>query len=143
MNSSPKPGQIAILAGGAVLLIFSFLPWIDPDFGGSVNAWSEFGVFTWPALFGLIGAGTLAARLFGNVDLPEPVLTFTWKQIYLILAFTSVLITVGFMIAGSDLGIGFWLSLLGSFAFLAGAIMEVLDTDGATTGTSQTPPQSF
>src|SRR5690606_27156018 len=76
MNSSPKPGQIAILAGGAALLIFSFLPWIDPDFGDSSNAWSEFGVFTWPALFGLIAAGTLAARLFGNVSLPEPVLTF-------------------------------------------------------------------
>lgn len=143
MSSTPKPGQIAILAGGAALLIFSFLPWNDPPFGDSSNAWSEFGVFTWPALLGLIAAGALAARLFGNVDLPEPILSFNWNQLFFVLGFAAFMILFGLLIASSDLAFGFWLSLLGSIALLAGAVMELLDGGSATSGQSQSPPQSF
>jgi hypothetical protein len=139
MNTTPKPGQIAILAGGVVLLIFSFVTW------GDGNAWSDFGVPTWPAIFGVIAAGTLAAVLFGNVDLPEPVLSFTWPQIRLVLGFTATLIMLGLALVDGDKGAGLWLSFLGAIALLAGAVMEVLDTpEGTSTaGPGSTPPQSF
>lgn len=149
MNTTPKPGQIAILAGGAVLLIFSFFTWFSfgsGQFSSSDNAWSDFGLFTWPAFFGVIAAGTLAARLFGNVELPEPIVSFSWPQIYAILGFTSVLITFGAVISiDLDTGIGLWFSLLGAIALLVGAVMELLDTSTGSGPSSpgSTPPQSF
>lgn len=160
MNTTPKPSQIVLMASGAVTLVFSFLAFykLDYGFGGgskSFNAWSgDAGTLflaTWPALFGLAVGGLVAATVFGNVSLPERVLTFSWKQIYFILSFTGFIIMLGYLLGGGagdgvDKGIGFWFMLLGSIGLLVGSVMELLDGDSATPsspGTSGGAPNPF
>ena len=149
MNTTPKPAKIVLIASGAVTFLFSFLPFFDPDFGSSENGWSgDAGTLfmaTWPALFGLIIAGLTAAVVFGNVALPDRLLSFTWKQVNFVLAFTAVVIMVGYLLGGGfpdvggvSKGIGFWLMLLGSIGLIVGAVMDLLDTD-AGTAPGQTP----
>ena len=123
-NTALKPGQIAIVAGGAVGLIASFLAWVDVP-GGSVNAWDDFlfPTYTWPALFGVVMAALVLLTTFGNVSLPRRVVGFTWDQIYLVLGAFSVLITFSFLIAGEEFGIGYFLGFLAAIAVLAGAVM--------------------
>jgi hypothetical protein len=136
-----KPSQIVILASGAVLFLFSFL-----DFVGDDNGWSDFGLTTFPALFGLIAAGAVAAAAFGNVKLPEPILTFSFNQILLVLGLTAFLILFGLVIAvEGDKGIGLYFSLLGSIGLLAGTAMEQLDPSARPVGSAgpSTPPSPF
>src|SRR4051794_38642494 len=96
MKNQPKPSQWVLMASGAVMLIFSFLPFVKASFGGgSRSAWSTdagFPLSWWPLLFGVAIAGLVAATIFANVRLPDNVLGFTWKQIDFILAFTSFVI---------------------------------------------------
>lgn len=140
MNTTPKPGQIAILAGGAVLLIASFLETFAGD-----NAWSAFGVPTWPAILGVIAAGTLAAAIFADTSLPEPLLSFSWPQLRFAFGVTATLIMLGIALSDAGEGAGVWLGLLGGIALLVGAVMELLDTSEGTStaGPGSTPPQSF
>ena len=146
MNTTPKTSQIVLMASGAVTLVFSFLAFFKINYGfgsGSktYNAWSgDAGTLflaTWPALFGLIIGGLVAATVFGNVTLPERILTFSWKQIYFVLAFTGFIIMLGYLLGGGapsgvDKGFGFYLMLLGSIGLLAGSVMELLEGDTAT-----------
>ncbi|CAN5763402.1 hypothetical protein BH10ACT1_BH10ACT1_08510 [soil metagenome] len=151
MKTTPKPSQIAILAGAAVMLIFSFLDFVKSSsaFGGDVgfSAWDgdyffPFSIF--PLLFALVVAGTTAATVFGAVKLPEPILTLNWKQINFTLAFAGFVILLGFLISGPDgleNGIGLYFSILGAIAVLAGAVMELLGIEvGGSTGGGATPP---
>lgn len=161
MNTTPKPSQIVLMASGAVTLVFSFLAFYKVDYGfgsdsESFNAWSgDAGTLflaTWPALFGLAIGGLVAATVFGNVSLPERILTFSWKQIYFVLAFAGFIIMLGYLLGGGapdgvDKGFGFYLMLLGSIGLLAGSVMELLDGDSATPnagpGTSGGAPNPF
>lgn len=155
-----KPSQIAILAGGAVTLLFSFFAFVSFDgFGDDVtySAWSFdanlFPLATWPAIFGAIVAGGAAASIFGNVKLPNDVLGFTWNQVCFILSFAALTVMIGFMFFNENKGIGFWFMLLGTLAYSAGAVMELLGiepggdasarpgNDGGGTGTQ--PPTPF
>lgn len=142
-----KPSQIVVLAAGVVLFIASFL-----EYASDENAWSDFGIFTLPALIGLVAAAAVAVRAFTTVELPEPILTLTIDQLLLFLAFTALLIQVGLWFVidnlAGDLGIGFWLGLLGSIALLAGTVMEQLALGGTASGPRPTappasPPTSF
>lgn len=136
-----KPSQIVIMASGAVLFLFSFFEFIGGD-----NGWSDFGLLTFPALFGLIAAGAVAAVAFGNVKLPEPILTFSVNQILLVLGVTAFLILFGVVIGlPGDKGIGLYLSLLGSIGLIAGTAMEQLDPSGNRVGQAgpSTPPSPF
>lgn len=157
MKTTPRPGQIAILAGGAVCFIFSFFGWFDNDYKTG-SAWtgpgdsSKFGLSPltiWPALLGLIAAGVLAAKLFGNVNLPDRILGLEWKALNVVLAFPGLLIMLSILIMDVgelDKGIGIWLSLLGAIALFAGAIMELSADEGAGTGGgggSAAPPSPF
>ena len=119
-----KPGEIAIVAGGVVGLIASFLAWVDVG-GFSANAWDDglFPTYTWPALFGVVMAVLVLLTTFGNVALPDRPLGFTWQQIFLVLGFYSVLITFSFLIAGEEFGIGYFLAFLAAIATLVGAVM--------------------
>lgn len=155
MNSSLKPSQIAMLAGGAVTLIFSFFAFVSIDFGvgkRTFSAWSTdanlFPLATWPAIFGLIVAGGTAAVLFGGVKLPENILGFTWTQWTFILSFASVVIMIGYLFANENKGFGYWLMLLGTLAYAAGALMEHMGIEpgGSSSvgqGPGSTPPSPF
>ncbi len=161
VNTTPKPSQIVLMASGAVTFVFSFLAFYKLDFGfgsgsKSYNAWSgDAGTLfmaTWPALFGLIIGGLVAATVFGNVSLPDRILTFSWKQIYFVLAFTGFIIMLGYLLGGGagdgiDKGFGFYIMLLGSIGLLAGSVMELLDGDTAASnagpGTSGGAPNPF
>ena len=123
-NSKLTPGEIAIVAGGAVGLIASFLAWVDVG-GYSANAWDDgfFPTYTWPAIFGLVMAALVLLTSFGNVSLPDRPLGFTWQQLFLVMGAFSVLITFSFLIAGEEVGIGFFLAFLAAIAGLVGAVM--------------------
>ena len=148
MKTTPKPSQIAMMAGGAVALIFSFFSFVSFDggrFGDNVTygAWSTdanlFPLATWPAIFGLIVAGTTAAVIFADMKLPEPILSFNWKQINFILSFAALVIMVGFLFANENKGFGFWLMFLGVIAYAAGSVMELLgiEVGGSSSGPGQ------
>lgn len=142
MKTTPKPSQIAMLAGGIIVFLFSFFNFVSsPISDDGFSGWSGdylFPLSAFPALFALIVAGTTAAVLFGNVSLPEPIVSFNWKQLNFILAFTALVILVGLLLStpeGVDLGIGLILSLLGGIGLLGGAVMELLGLEVGSTST--------
>ncbi|HEY7106240.1 MAG TPA: hypothetical protein VH986_07540 [Acidimicrobiia bacterium] len=148
-SKTPTPGEITIMAGGAVALIGSFLHFysVDTSFGsGSVSAWGSglFPVATLMVIFAVISAVLVAVTKFANVQLPERVLTFTWTQVYLVLGFFAALYAIAYLLVnkgGYDFGIGFWLILIGCLASLVGAIL--LLRERATTsgpGSPGVPP---
>lgn len=148
MNTTPKPSHIATLAGGGIVVIFSFLSFYKSTFGGATfSAWSGdflFPLSAFPALFGLVVAGTTAATVFGNVSLPEPILGFTWKQLNVMFAYTALVLLVGFLIsapAGADIGVGLIISVLGGLAMMAGTMMEHLgiEAGSSSSGSGQAP----
>ena len=135
-----RPSQWLVLASGALLFIFSFFD-LAKDVG---NAWDDFGVQTFPALIGLILAGLAAAIAFGDVDLPEPILTFSIRQLVLVLALTAVLIQVGYLLTlmlsdVADPGIGAWLGGLAAIGLIVGAVMDQLDAPSANVGQPSAP----
>lgn len=144
MKTTPKPSQIAMMAGGLVTLLFSLFKFIDNPFGDDPSAWStQFDLFplaTWPAIFGLVVGGLTAAVVFADLKLPEPILSFNWRQINFILSFTSVVIMIGWLGGPGDKGIGFWFMFLGVIAYTAGAVMELLGIEvGGSTGSTSGP----
>ena len=143
-----KPSQIAQMVGAVVLLIFSFMAFFKADSGFgdvSYNAWDGDGFMPltiFPLLLGLVVGGAAAAAAFGNVKLPDQVLTLTWKQLSLALSFAAVLILFGLLISGPsglDTGVGLIVSLLGGIVLLAGSVMEVLGIEVGGTGASTSP----
>lgn len=157
MNTTPKPSQIIIMASGAVMFLFSFFAFFTN--GDSFNAWSgDVGTLfmaTWPALFGLIAAGSVAAVLFGNVTVPDRILTFSHMQLVFVLAFASFVILFGYLLGGGipdfggfggpSKGFGFIFMLLGSIGLLVGAVMELLGTgqSDSTGPAASGPAQPF
>lgn len=161
MNASLKPSQIVLLASGAVTFLFSFFAFFKAEgFGGeeTFNAWSgDAGTMfmaMWPALFGLVIAGLVAAVAFGNVSLPDRILTFSVPQWIFVLSFAGALIMIGYLLGGGlpdfggsgpDKGFGFWLMLLGSLGLVAGSVMELTDAGagaGAAPGSGAGQPPS-
>jgi hypothetical protein len=153
VDKKPTVPDIIMMAGGAVCLLFSFFAFWD--FGvGTESAWGSFAfpIATYVALFGLIVGGSIALMKFANVNLPEPILGFTWKQIRLALSLFAGLIMVGFLILNDspDKGIGFWLMFLGSIALIVGSVMETIGFDpqaakaggGAAPGAAPPSPPS-
>ncbi len=156
MKTTPKPSEIILMASGAVMFLFSFFAFFS---GGrsSANAWSgDAGTLfmaTWPALFGLIVGAGVAVTVFAEVKLPEQILTFSIKQVYFILAFTSFVIMFGYLLGGGfpdfglaggpSKGFGQILMLLGSVGLLAGSVMELLgiEVGGSSSSSGAGPNQ--
>ena len=153
MKNQPKPGQIVLMASGAVMLIFSFFAFVSLNaFGASkdFSAWSGDAFFPlswWPVLFGVIIAGVVAVGVFADVKLPSEVLTFNWKQIYFVLAFTSFVILVSFLLFdfsnSFDRGIGYWFMLLASIGLIVGSVMELMDKSSTSGQSGQGPATPF
>lgn len=128
-----SPANIAILAGGVLVLIGSFLDFYEIDFGPvseGFSAWSGdlfFPVTIIPALCGVAMALHVALTTFANTNLPDRVLGLGWNQIHLALGFQAAIMMIAFLIQDKgrlDIAIGFWLMLLGSIALIVGAVMR-------------------
>jgi hypothetical protein len=133
MKDTPTPAVWVILAGGVAVLVGSFLDFYELDLGiasASANAWDGdlyFPVTIIPVLCGVVMALQVALTTFADTSLPERILGLGWNQLHLALGFQATLMMVAFLIqdkGGFDIGVGFWLMLLGSIALLVGAILR-------------------
>ena len=132
---TPSPAEIAVMAGGGVVLIVSFLAFYSASgfSGASVNAWDT-GLFPIATLIVLwaVAAGVLVALGVFGVSLPDRLVTFTRAQIVLVCGVFATVQCLAYMIVehtGADLGIGFWFMLVGSIAVLVGGVMELRAAD--------------
>ncbi|HEX9504378.1 MAG TPA: hypothetical protein VGA62_00065 [Acidimicrobiia bacterium] len=136
-SKNPTPGEITILAAGAVALIFSFFDFYKSASisvgnatygGGGISVWSSglFPVATLMVIFVVIMAVVVALTRFGNVALPDPPFALSWNQIHLMLGFFAALYALTWLIkskGGVDFGIGFWFILIACIAALVGAVL--------------------
>lgn len=129
-KQQPSPGHWAMIGGGVVALIGSFL-----DASGDSSAWGKgaFPIVTLIPLYAVIVGVLVALTLFANVKLPTNVLGFSWNQIYLVLGFFASLMALFWLVAAEDVGAGLWLMLLGSIAVLVGAVLS--ERENAAPGT--------
>jgi hypothetical protein len=135
MTSKLSPAGIVILAGGAVMLIGSFLTFYSYS-SLTYNAWSGgsgfgvFGVATVVVLCGIVmGAQVALAAFASGVAVPDRVLGLNWDQIHLALGFQAAVMMLAFLVRSKSpftFGIGFWFMLLAGIALLVGAIMRVV-----------------
>jgi hypothetical protein len=129
-----RPSSIAAMAGGAALLIASFLDWFSVSagpFSYSSSLW-DFGLqgFFMLVIAAIIIAVPALASFAPQVKLPEQVLGFSRNQIVAVLGFTAFLISFSILFRSDSAKIGTILSLLGSIAVLVGAYME-MQAEGA------------
>ncbi len=143
-SPSIPPGEIVVIAGGVLMLIFSFLAWYEIEGssffeGQSWSAWSNaFNLFPLATLIAIVGAvfaAAAAAAAFGGVDLPDRVFGFTWSQIRVAFGALATLTLLAYLLrsfgegGGPKKDIGLYIALLGSIALLVGAVMEQLGED--------------
>ncbi len=131
-----RPGAIALLGGGLLLFISTFLDWrtntsgIDTDFTGLQG------------LFCLIIGGGIVALVgltnFGNVNLPDKVVGLTWNQLYLADGVAAFLITFSLQFADFT-EFGLVLAWIGAAAIVVGAVLE----DRAGPASASSPPTPF
>jgi hypothetical protein len=144
-SKNPTPGEIIIMAGGGIALLFSFFHFYTYPSGVPLSdptVWSSgyFPVATLMVIFATISAVLIALTKFANVRLPARFLGFTWEQVYLVLGFFAALYAVAYLLVdkgGLGYGIGFWLILIGCIASLVGAI--ILQRERAGTGRPGSP----
>ncbi len=137
MDKKLTPAEIVVLAAGAVVLVFSFLPFYKiggGSFGAfhvsskSVSAWSSglFPVATLIPIFGVLMAAQVAVAKFTSAQLPARVLTFTWEQLLVALGFFAALLSVCYSVVdkgGADFGFGYYFVLIGAIGLAVGAVM--------------------
>ena len=133
MEKNPTPGEIVVMAGAGLALIFSFLPFYKIEVGNfsdNTSAWGAglFPVATLIPIFAGIAGVLVALVRFGNVQYPPGgFLGFTWNTLLLGLTFFAAILAVAFLIAdkpaATTLGFGFWLVLIGAVGSLVGAVL--------------------
>ena len=142
--TKPTPGEITVMAGGAVALIASFLDFIGGD-GSGANSWSSRAFFPlgWLiALFAVLVAVQVALARFANLRTEPKFAGLTWLQIDLMFAFFAVVLVVAWLIVdlfGADRKIGYWGMAIGAIAVFVGTILMVRESTAAP-GTPGTPP---
>lgn len=152
MSKKFTASDIVILASAVVLVVASFLTWID--FGsprlpipqqalqqlgvdiprGTQNAWDHFPGFVYPLIAGVI-AGVQVVMEKVRPQMPGHVAGFSWTQIDLLLGIWALLsvIAVAFEDFGyGDKGIGLWLTLVAAAGLLVGAILRLREPARAT-----------
>jgi hypothetical protein len=120
-QQSATPGEITIMAAGAVMVIFSFV-----SFANEQSAWAKglFPIATLLPLYGLVMGLQLALTKFAPLRLPRSVLGFTWEQIHLALGAMAALMAIGWLFTDTDnKQIGMWFEILGGIALVVGAVM--------------------
>jgi hypothetical protein len=132
-KQQPSPGEWAMMAGGLVALIGSFL-----TFGTLIkesSSWGE-GFFLIATLIPIycVAVGVLVAlSRFANVNLPAQVLGFTWSQIHLVLGIFAALMALCWIPVLDEKGAGLWVLVVASLAVAVGAVMNLRES--ATRGT--------
>ena len=120
-GQQPTPGEIVIMASGAVMLIFSFL-----DFSAKQNAWQRpwFPIATLLPLYGVVMAVQIVIARFANVKLPPRVAGFTWEQLHLALGLMVALMAAGWLITDTgNKNVGLWFEVFGAIGLVVGAFM--------------------
>jgi hypothetical protein len=131
--NSLSTGEKLIAGAGVLMLIASFLPWYNIDFGiegfavGSIsrNGWQSPGAL-WSILATIIGvvmAGAVLAPKLGNVRLPD-LGTVTWVQALLGLGALAVLLVLLKLVSESSyLSFGFFLGIIAAVGLAAGGYL--------------------
>jgi hypothetical protein len=137
------PANAVILVAGALMLIGSFLAFYKSETNGvsvaEVNAWDHglFMIATLPALLGTVMALQIVLVAFGNITMPNRVLSLTWDQFHLVIALQTLVLMVGFLVRARvdevvfethievTFGTGFWLMLVGAVGLVLGALMRL------------------
>ena len=119
-KQQPSPGEWAMMGGGVVALLGSFL-----DFAYDTSSWGKgaFPIATIIPLYGIVVGVLVALTRFANVKLPANVLGFSWNQIYLVLGFFASLMALFALVSVEDSGAGLYLILIASIAVLVGAVL--------------------
>ncbi len=119
-------GEIVILAGGAVALLASFLPWYTLG-DDSASAWSSglFPLATIVPILGTVMAVQVVLDRLSGANLPRRLGDFTWEQVHLVAAVAAAVQVLCFLVLDrvGDLGVGFYLEMLAVAALVAGAVM--------------------
>ena len=141
MDNKVTPGEIVVMAGGAVALIFSFLPFWSLDEGpieDDVSAWGDglFPVATLIVIFAVLAAVLVVLTKFANMTITG-FLGFGFNQLLLASSFFSAVVALAYLIQdrpfGYDLGFGYILLLIGSVATFVGSILVTNERKGAGT----------
>jgi hypothetical protein len=130
VDNKVTPGEIVVMAAGAVTLIFSFFPFFTFDqFGESddVTAWGDglFPVATLIVIFAVIAAVLVAITKFANVSFTG-LLGFSLTQLLLVLGFFSAIVALAYLLVEKgayDFGFGYWLVLIGALGSVVGAVL--------------------
>lgn len=140
MEKNPTPGEIVLMAGAGLTLLFSFFPFYKVEVGNfseNTSAWGSglFPVATLITIFAVIAGVLVALVRFANVQFPPSgFLGIGWNPLLLVLSFFSALLAVAYLIAdkptGQSFGFGFWFVLIGAVGSLVGAV--VMSTEAKT-----------
>ena len=133
MEKNATPGEILVMAGAGVALIFSFLPFYKVEFGNfshDTSAWGAglFPVATLIPIFAVVAGVLVALVRFANVQYPPGgFLGFGWNPLLLALTFFAAVLAIAFLVAdkpaATSLGFGSWFVLIGAIGSLVGAIV--------------------
>jgi hypothetical protein len=132
VEKNPTPGEIVLMAGAGVALLFSFFPFYRlevGDFTDNTSAWGSglFPLATLIPIFAVIAGVLVLLVRFANVQYPASgFLGIPWNSLLLTLTFFSALLAVAFLIKdrqGLSFGFGFWFVLIGAVGSLVGAVM--------------------
>ena len=147
VDNKITPGEIVVMAGAAVCLIFSFLPFykLDAPAGFSddnTSAWGEglFPVATLIILFAVAAGVIVALTKFANVNIGG-FLGFGYNQLLLALTFFAAILALAFLIVDKDpvdFGFGYFLVLIGSLGSVVGAVL-MMNEAGSRPGTPPPP----
>ena len=138
MEKNPTPGEIVVMAGAAVALLFSFFPFYKVevlDTTDNTSAWGSglFPVATLIPIFAVIAGVLVALVRFANVQYPPGgFLGFGYGSLILALTFFAAVVAVAFLIvdrsAATSFGFGYWFVLIGAVGSLVGAILMMNET---------------
>ena len=141
MQNKVTPGEIVVMAAGAVCLIFSFLPFFTVDFNGfsdDISAWGDglFPVATLIVVFTVIAAGLVALTKFANMTITG-FLGFGLVQLLIVCGFFAAVLALAYLVVDKgqyDFGFGYFLMLIGAIGSLVGAILVMNERKSAGAG---------
>jgi hypothetical protein len=137
VEKNPTPGEIVVMAGAGVALIFSFLPFYKLEVGNfsdDTSAWGSglFPVATLIPIFAVIAGVLVLLVRFANAQFPPGgFLGFSFNSLVLALTFFAAIVAVAFLIVdkgSTSFGFGYWFVLIGAVASLVGAVLMTNET---------------